>query len=433
MAKSKHSNSITFPYNFEANGRIAKIYKLGNGTFKIAFKYGGKIQQTTKSTFEGCTKYLEKTFETLDNDKQNSPVIYRANYELKVYEELEQKLRIEGDGVSLREVVDFYLLHRFKKTWKSELVKNIIPKFLEYKRAKGNGSEMLRTYNIHLNRFAEVYGEREIHTIKSVELDNYVLTQKDKRNGKLWSPKTKKNVRGTLRELGIYAQTKLENIEEGRLTEFQKITKVTTDENKQIEIYKAEELKKLLNAAIEYDIDILVAVVILCFSGIRSSEFHSQKINKIDEDGKAYDKRPPLQWENIQWDKNRIYVEGQKVRSRATRFIPIQDCLKAWLEPFKNRSGNIWDDAKSYDNRIATLKVKAGIRSIANPFRRSYASYRMNQEEINGNQSKLALEMGNSDAMITRHYKQNVSMEETNEYFSILPPENYTDLLKAII
>jgi hypothetical protein len=38
------AKKVSFPFRFEKNGRTGKIYKLGNGTFKTYFRFGGEPQ-----------------------------------------------------------------------------------------------------------------------------------------------------------------------------------------------------------------------------------------------------------------------------------------------------------------------------------------------------------------------------------------------------
>jgi len=115
-------------------------------------------------------------------------------------------------------------------------------------------------------------------------------------------------------------------------TEFQKVRRPKPDVRGEVEIYEAEEMEKLLLTALETDIDLIPALVLGGFQGLRPAEFHGESA-----------KRPPLKWDALIWDDGILYITGQKIRSKANRPIPLQPVTEAWLRPFataKARFGN---------------------------------------------------------------------------------------------
>src|SRR5438876_11432021 len=94
-----------FPYRFEKHGRIGKVYLLGNGTFKIHFRFGGAAVQNTFRTFDAALSYLEDEFRKLDCDRANSLSQNPLNGTVREYAELEQILRRAVPGASMREAV----------------------------------------------------------------------------------------------------------------------------------------------------------------------------------------------------------------------------------------------------------------------------------------------------------------------------------------
>ena len=89
-----------------------------------------------------------------------------------------------------------------------------------------------------------------------------------------------------------------------------------------------DEMERRLMAALENDIDLIPALVLGGFGGLRPAEFHAERA-----------KRPPLRWDALIWDDGILYITGQKIRSKPNRSIPLQAVAEAWLRPFANCSG----------------------------------------------------------------------------------------------
>ena len=68
---------------------------------------------------------------------------------------------------------------------------------------------------------------------------------------------------------------------------------------------------------------------------------------------------------------------------------------------------------------MIALREKAKVKSVYDGCRHSYASYRIRQ--LKGNLAELAAEMGNSPAMVYRHYREVVKPKDVEAYWNILP------------
>ena len=64
---------------------------------------------------------------------------------------------------------------------------------------------------------------------------------------------------------------------------------------------------------------------------------------------------------------------------------------------------------------------------FSNGLRHSYASYRI--RHLKGNLPELAQKMGNSPREIINSYKRNVTDAEADEWFNIMPPKDYAELI----
>ena len=108
------------------------------------------------------------------------------------------------------------------------------------------------------------------------------------------------------------------------------------------------------------------------------------------------------------------------LRDKKARSIPINEAAKKWLEPFNHLEGDIWRHREANTKKLISLRKKAGVRSVPDGFRHSYASYRI--RELKSNLDQLAAEMGNSPKELIDSYKKNVTDKTANEWFSVLPP-----------
>jgi hypothetical protein len=122
---------------------------------------------------------------------------------------------------------------------------------------------------------------------------------------------------------------------------------------------------------------------------------------------------------------------GQKIRSKANRNISLQPVTKAWLRPFALCQGEIWKYKEAYTNKLIRLRERAGVKSIYDGLRHSYASYRI--RHLKGNLPQLPEEMGNSPREIINSYKRNVTDAEANAWFNVMPPGNYWELIYSHI
>lgn len=412
---------MTFPHVFTKNGRIGKVYFLpSTGTFKTQFKFAGKEFPNTHKTFERAVSYLEREFSKLDTDRANSLALNPLNGDVRTYSELEQLLREKGNGATLRDAVSFYIAHHPTKRFQPMAVERCAEQYVAAQKADNVSPIHITTLEKHFRRFNKSFGSRKIDEITTLEIADWLRSQKDASTGSLWSVKTRTSNLGSLVGLSLFAQRTLHAIPDIGHTEFQKVKKPKADSRPAVEIYSPTEIFTLLLEAIETDIDMIPAVVVGAFQGLRPFEFHAEDA-----------KRPPLTWEAFNWNDNRLHVAGQKIRSKATRDIPLHAVTRAWLTPFREQRGEIWRFKQAHSKKLIALRARAGVQSIYDGFRHSYCSYRIRQ--LGGNLDLLAEEMGNSPAEIVHSYKRNVSDEAAKAWFSVMPPENYAERIAAAL
>ncbi len=423
MAKAPSSKKLKFPFPFTKNGRTGKIYKLGTGRFKTYFQFAGKPQQNTFATFDAALVFLDGEFSKLDTDRANALSLHPLNGDVRNYSELEHLLREKGNGATLREAVAFFLAFNKNKRFEPKTFEECRSKFIERQIATNTPIHVV-TLQKHYRRFEKDFACKKIHEISTLEVEEWLLGQKSKRTGEKWSPKTQASVLGSLVSLSLYAQRTLNAIPEIGETAFQKVGRPAQDEKEAVEIYTPEEFRTLLLTAVDTDIDMIPCLVAGGFLGLRPFEFHAETLAGKKGDVRKR-KRRPLQWEAFDWKVKQVNFVGQKIRAKPTRNIPFHLAAQAWLEPFKDLTGDIWQHKQAHSKKLLALRKAAKTRSIYDGFRHSYASYRI--RHLKGDLSALADEMGNSPSEIITSYKRNVSDKEADEWFGVMPPPDYEE------
>jgi len=387
--------------------------------FGIYFTFAGGKYRSSFATFAAAKERLDREFSKLDCDRANSLTLHPINHDVKTYHELEQLLRERANGATLREVVEFYLVHHEHKRFAPKTVTQCIESFLQNEIASNVSPSHARTLKRHLKHFERTFGSTLIHKISAEQIARWLNSFRSD-DGSPWGATTRRQVRGSLVSLSLYAQKILHALPDLGKTEFQNVKRPKREERGEVEIYTPAEISTLLAAAIEYDIDLIPGIVVGCFQGLRPDEFHAENA-----------KREPLKWEAINWHDKVFSVRGQKVRSKPTRPIPLHPVSEAWLEPFRGLSGAIWRYTRAYDDKLKTLFGKAGLDRRYDAFRHSYASYRL--RHLKQSLDLLAAEMGNSPREIVDSYKCNVSDVEADAWFGVLPPADYAERIKAAL
>jgi integrase len=146
---------------------------------------------------------------------------------------------------------------------------------------------------------------------------------------------------------------------------------------------------------------------IAAFAGIRSEEIAPEG----PED-------PALEWRDIVWDERQIFVREEVSKTRG-RYVPMSDNLLAWLAPWHNAQGRIFAKRR-LDRALGRIAQAAGVTWKHNALRHSFGTYRM---ALIKNVAQAAEEMGNSIAMVRRHYQRPMLESVAKRWFSIRPAE----------
>ncbi|QYM80692.1 hypothetical protein K0B96_08865 [Horticoccus luteus] len=176
-----------------------------------------------------------------------------------------------------------------------------------------------------------------------------------------------------------------------------------------IGIIGVETWTALLRYFAENHPDLLPALVLAGFCGLRRSEIHAQR------------------WEDVSLTRKNLRITSAKRGTPARRMVPLCDAAVAWLAPLAQAKGFACPTTGDGADATPTLAMDA-IRRLAreaklpdlpeNCFRHSYISHRV---AATGDIARVSLDAGNSPKEINRHYRELVSEEEGKAWFEVGP------------
>ncbi len=164
-----------------------------------------------------------------------------------------------------------------------------------------------------------------------------------------------------------------------------------------IDIFTPAELGRLLNAAKP---EMVPYLALGAFAGCRTAE------------------TVRLDWADIKLERGFVEVGAAKAKTAARRLIPVLPALAAWLAPIRQASGPVLPFL-DIGKQVSRLCRAAGVTWKINALRHSFISYRVaSLQDV----AQVALEAGNSPAMIFAHYRELVTPDEAKAWFAVLPP-----------
>jgi integrase len=174
-----------------------------------------------------------------------------------------------------------------------------------------------------------------------------------------------------------------------------------------IQVYRPGELAELLSHA---DEETEPVIALGAFAGLRMAE-----ILRLD-------------WEDIKFKAGYIALAAEDSKTGARRTVPLLQNLRQWLPTdAAQRRGPIWNFSQAYlYERLGEVSKNSGVQWKPNALRHSFISYRL---ELVQNKDQVALEAGNSPAMIDSNYKALVGRDDAQGWFALLPGPGAQGLL----
>jgi integrase len=287
-------------------------------------------------------------------------------------------------GVTLRDAARFYAAH-LKAITGSRKVSEVVADLLAARTADGMSPRYLGDLRWRLGRFALSFGEEMIAGISASRIDQWL-------RGLGVGAATRNTFRRRVAALFNFARRR-GYVTENPVADVERAKERETE----IEILSVGQVARLLLSASS---DMLPFWAIGAFAGLRRAEIER------------------LTWSEIDFDAGVIEVKASKSKTASRRLVTIQPNLRAWLAPYRTRSGRV--SPVNLQRKIFEDRERAGLRAgwPQNALRHSFGSYYLAQFN---DAAKLALEMGNSPATIFRHYRQLVKPKDAERYWKIMP------------
>ena len=303
---------------------------------------------------------------------------------IEEYTECRKRL---GDVPLLSAVDEF--LRRMNGVMIGVTVPDAVKEFIEAKEQDGMSKRYKLQLQSTLGLFAKAF-PGEIMRVQSDQIDRW-LRESD------IAPVTRNNRLTVVRVFLNFAKQR-GYLPKSEATEADSVRKVKTGDT-ETEIFQPEDIAKLLLAA---PARLIPNLAIGAFSGLRSAE-----LSRLD-------------WSAVDLDRRMIDLRAGQAKTASRRIVPISDNLAAWLN-LVEREGPVIPDPDLYRQTTA-LARKLGVRWPRNVLRHSFISYRVALiQDVN----QVALEAGNSPAIIFKNYRELVTEDAAQTWFSIEPPEGW--------
>jgi integrase len=274
-------------------------------------------------------------------------------------------------------------------------VREVADELIELKTKRGASERYLQDLRYQLNKLTEKFASVNVAAVTTGDLQLWF----DRLNA---APRTVRNVRSAAAALFRFAEARC-YIGKGDnpATATEKIKAKNGDD---IEIYTPEELARLLDAAPD---SLKPVLAIQAFTGIRTAELMR------------------LDWQAVKLARGHIEITAANAKTASRRIVPILPNLAAWLKPHAKKTGNIFPSVADYYHELmretaANTKTDnlPAVELKHNALRHSFISYRVAQIQ---NVAQVALESGNSPAMVFSHYRELVTADEAKAWFAIAP------------
>ncbi len=287
------------------------------------------------------------------------------------------------NGASLIEAVRFYLSHA-KPAGGTKKFEEAIDALLKSKSDAGRSRLHVRHLGWSLKKVAAAFPKLNVNEIHRHHLEDWL-------NAQSYGPKTRLNY---VRDFNILFNFAVSRgwVPENPAAGIEKPSLPDAD----VSVLTPEQVSALL---LKSPVDILPGIAIKVFAGLRTAELFSLDWNEVSE--------------------NEIIVKGAKAKTRQRRVICISDNLRAWLNPHRKTSGPItlltgrhWHQALGEAAQTAKAPMSMNI------LRHTFGSYHFARHR---NENLTAAEMGNSPAMVFRHYRAVVTPDDATKFWNLLP------------
>jgi len=345
------------------------VPKLGGGRERRTFK-----ERAAAQTFFDLAKVQRQNFGT---------AAMSISEALRV-EAVECAEILKPFGKTLRDAVKYYTGH-LSAISSSKTVRVVIAELLAAREADGVSDRYLDDLRQRLARFETAYGDTMIASLSAKQISDWLRALG-------LAPLTRNTFRLRLAALFSFAR-RSGYVKDSPLGDVEKAKECAGE----IEILTVAQTARLLESASAVT---LPYWAIGAFAGLRVAEIER------------------LAWEEVDFERGLIEVKAAKAKTGSRRHVHIQPNLAEWLAPYHTATGPVCPIGLR--KRLDADRERAGLLENwpQNALRHSYGSYMLSRFP---DAAALALQMGNSPAMIFKHYRELVKPADAVKYWEIKP------------
>jgi integrase len=183
------------------------------------------------------------------------------------------------------------------------------------------------------------------------------------------------------------------------------------DRTKEVRIYTPTEIRKLMRATVEKHPDLVPAVALMTFAGVRPDHLDGEIVK--------------LEWGQILYDDRhhkRIELPGGITKTGKQRSVNIRPALLSWLQWHIHRGGTPVGlvcpvKGQALRKKMREVFEESKVTRIQDGFRHSFASYLAPVDGLDVVETELGHQGGRE--VLNRHYRTDVRKIVANQFWAI--------------
>lgn len=378
------------------------------------WKENGIWQRKQFSDLQKAEAFADSMNVTLKNTGRKQALVLTALDEKRIHQ-AERAFHTLGDAYTLDEAVTFFLRHNRPPEF-TITVREGLKHYIDEKEAEGVRATTTKKTSMILKSFAKHAGNPLVHTVTEESITTYLKSLKALDGVTTAKKKTWNNHRNELASFFLWAGKR--DLATNRPWTFSNPTenvaahsvKRVAEQRPDIATTTPDRTKELFTYLVNYKEGRLVKWFALAyFAGIRPST----------DDGELA-KLSQREDELINLTTGRIMLPADVSKTKDSRPVIISDNLKAWLQAYEGfpiMPTNLKNDYRK-------VRSKFGLQN--DETRHSFISYHVALRRSIGD---TALQAGNSERMIKKHYLDHHSKNEGQAFFSIVPNSAKTEAI----
>jgi len=408
MSKGKRVTLVEKNKKQEAKVYTNVINKRGKKHLRFivrGWKKDGKWQKKQFASEADANAYAASININLENQGEERKLVLTSLNDKQV-RAAENVFRELGNSYTIEEVAEFFLKHNRAPDFSIDILDGL-EIYLNEKAHEGVRPVTLKKTNGVLRAFAKYAGDPLVHTVTKESIDAYLKTLRANDGTSPAKRKTWNNHRNEIasffkwagvRDLTTNRPWTLQNPAEDVL---RYSNDRVAEQRPEVRVSSPEVTRDLLTYAMNYKGGKMAKLfALIYFAGIRP-DLETGELHKLNAN-------PSL----IKLRAGRIAVPPDVAKTKSERPVSIMDNLKPWLEAYK-------------DFPLIPVNGKNDYAHIRKQFdlqqdetRHSFISHHV---AVYRSIADAALQAGNSETMIRKHYLTFPTKEEGEAFFSIVP------------